>query len=255
MAASCFVVDRDEPDSDDSHAELSSYLSPPKGMLAPIASCETLCDQDIPEIEVPSIMTDDYCLEGMVLSDEPAESSTDSLDNGDPDAKLLPPNVKGAKSSFSSDSLSGHQSPHGLSSTASSDTLTPGSPKPSPISSPTGSPRKGSLQLSPTNGGHTSPRRPSTPVKPTYAETYTLDALALSPTNSPVRVLKNRTASSPVRIPSPMTTGRRPSSPKPQTSRSPSTSPKLRRAPSPIRCSYSSPSIVTPQIKIRPCKY
>ena len=118
------------------------------------------------------------------------------------------------------------QSSTTISSAASSDTLTPGTPRVSPFPSPRVSPRfhiRGQTNgiprsLSPRD------RRPLSPSRLPYFSTdsHMLDALALSPTlspSSPIRIVKPHPVSSPIRIPSP-------------TARA--TSP-LRRAPSPNR--------------------
>ena len=242
-------------DSDDSRSELATYLSPPKPKLAPIASCETLYDHDTPE--VPSILTEDSSSAEIILLDyELGESSVDTCDSSDNEGKLVVPPVNfGGHTSASAETLVASPSPL-MSSAVSSDTLTPGSSRSSPQTSPSSSPKR----LIKLNGSGGSPKRCGTPSK--VAETSsTLDALALSPTSSPVRIIKPRPMSSPVRAQSPLkpcTSPKRASSPGRITSspvRSPVSSPKmLRRAPSPISYSYSSPNIMAPQIKIRPCK-
>ncbi|PVD19918.1 hypothetical protein C0Q70_20412 [Pomacea canaliculata] len=236
-------------DSDDSRSELTTYLQPPKVKLAPIASCETLYDHDTPE--VPAITMEDESRQ-MLLDYEIGDSCVDTYDSSD-EGKLLVPNFSG-HTSASAETLVAPSSPH-MSSAMSSDTLTPGTPRSSPLTSPSSSPKK--LIMSKLNGSG-SPMRSGTPSK--VAETSsTLDALALSPTSSPIRIIKPRPMSSPVRIPSPLkpsTSPKRASSPGriiTSPARSPVSSPKtLRRAPSPISYSYSSPNIMAPQIKMRP---
>ncbi|KAK7496823.1 hypothetical protein BaRGS_00011803, partial [Batillaria attramentaria] len=249
-------------DSDDSRSELAAYLQPPKPKLAPIASCETLYDHDTPE--VPSITMDDASATDIILLDyELGETCVDTYDSSDNEGKLIVPGVNfTGHTSASAETLvaTSHSSPSSrsplMSSAVSSDTLTPGTPRSSPLTSPSSSPKK--LIMSKFNGSGGSPKRSGTPSKVTETS-YTLDALALSPTSSPVRIIRPRPMSSPVRIPSPLkpcTSPKRASSPGRITSspvRSPVTSPKtLRRAPSPISYSYSSPNIMAPQIKIRP---
>ncbi|KAI8793196.1 ras-specific guanine nucleotide-releasing factor 2, partial [Biomphalaria glabrata] len=255
-------------DSDDSRSELTSFLQPPKprALLAPIASCETLNDQDIPDI--PSITRQESgSPTGIILSDFDLddESSADYVDTDD-DKQLLTPSMASTfAGSLSSESLVSPSSPRTITSAVSSDTLTPGTPKTpvTPRVSPFGSPKRVpvlglGLKSGKLNGNSASgsPKRPSTPSR-VMETSYTLDALALSPSSSPIRIIKPRPMSSPVRIPSPLLPGtqKRASSPGRITSspvRSPTSSPKLRRAPSPISYSYSSPNIVAPQIKIRP---
>ncbi|XP_059148955.1 ras-specific guanine nucleotide-releasing factor 2-like isoform X4 [Physella acuta] len=259
-------------DSDDSRSELTSFLQPPKprALLAPIASCETLNDQDVPDI--PSITRQESgSPTGIILSDFDLddESSADYIDTAD-DKQLLTPSMASTfAGSISSESLVSPSSPRTITSAVSSDTLTPGTPRTpitpraSPLVSPFGSPKRVpvlglGLKGSKINGSSSSgsPKRPSTPSR-VMETSYTLDALALSPSSSPIRIIKPRPMSSPVRIPSPLLPGtqKRASSPGRITSspaRSPTSSPKLRRAPSPISYSYSSPNIVAPQIKIRP---
>ncbi|KAL8608829.1 hypothetical protein ACOMHN_034774 [Nucella lapillus] len=247
-------------DSDDSRSELATYLIPPKPKLAPIASCETLYDHDTPE--VPAILMEDSSSAEIILLDyELGETCVDTCDGSDNEgAKLLVPDVNfTGPTSESSETLVASHSPV-MASTASSDTLTAGTPRSSPQTSPSWSP-KILMKMNGSGGGGGgggSPKRCVTPSK--VAETSsTLDALALSPTSSPVRTMKPRALSSPVRVTSPLkpsTSPKRASSPGRITSspvRSPVSSPKmLRRAPSPISYSYSSPNIMAPQIKIRP---
>ncbi|XP_060555505.1 ras-specific guanine nucleotide-releasing factor 1-like isoform X3 [Ruditapes philippinarum] len=226
----------DSMDSDDSPSELDSFLDPPK--QAPIATCETLCDSEIPDI--PAIKMDPSLSEVVMLPSDFGESSTDDfylLNN-----KYLMPDVCTGLSLSVSESLDSHV--YGLHSVPSSETLTPGTPRPSPATSPLGSPRRSLPQPLTPKSGETSPRRPSTPVK--MPEKYSTDLFSSS-TTSPLRLGKPKKSSSPVRIPSPII---RSTSPK-HSARSPSTSPKLRRAPSPISYSYSSPNIVAPQIKVK----
>ncbi|KAL3866712.1 hypothetical protein ACJMK2_043993, partial [Sinanodonta woodiana] len=238
----------DTQDSDDSRTELLIFLSPAK--RAPIAICETLIDNDnelLDMPDIPAITTDDSSLADIYIYSDEFNESTDEADF---DRKLAPPSVSSRGPSSPSSTLHGSCSPLTLRSVASSDTLTPGTPRVSPVTSPLGSPRR-SLPT-PTRSGESSPRRPSTPVK--MPETYSPDSFTLSPIGSPIRVVKGaKGSSSPVRIPSPI---RRSTSPVCQPTivqcRSSSTSPKLRRAPSPIMYSYSSPNIVTQQIKSRP---
>ncbi|CAL1527360.1 unnamed protein product, partial [Lymnaea stagnalis] len=261
-------------DSDDSRSELTSFLQPPKprGLLAPIASCETLNDQDVPDI--PSIIRQESGsptnTTGIILSDFDFDDDSSGFVEVADDRQLLAPSmVSNFVGSISSESLVSPSSPRTITSAVSSDTLTPGTPRTpvtpraSPIVSPFGSPKRVpvlalGLKASKFNGSSSqgSPKRPSTPSR-VMETSYTLDALALSPSSSPIRIIKPRPMSSPVRIPSPLLPGtqKRASSPGRITSspaRSPTSSPKLRRAPSPISYSYSSPNIVAPQIKIRP---
>ena len=280
-------------ESDDSKYELSSFLQPPRRLLAPIASCETLYDHDVPDIPAirhhESVSPTDHHQQhpqhittGIILSDGDLleESCLDYAEVTD-DSKLLPPSIGDrVGGSTSNDSLASPSSPRTIKSAVSSDTLTPGTPRTpggtprcSPLISPFGSPKKinvPGLGLKKSsgnklNGGSSSssgsPKRPSTPSSRVMETSYTLDALALSPSSSPIRIVRPRPMSSPVRIPSPLLPGtqKRASSPgrittSPGTLRSPTSSPKLRRAPSPISYSYSSPNIVAPMIKIRPCE-
>ncbi|XP_055956373.1 ras-specific guanine nucleotide-releasing factor 1 [Patella vulgata] len=239
-------------DSDDSRSELSTYLIPPKPKLAPIASCETLYDHDIPD--VPSITMEDSSTSGITLSDfEIGESSVDTCDS-DNEGRLAPPLViSGAPQDFSETLM--RTSHYTLSSAASSDTLTPGTPQASPIPSPLGSPKRIKFNLK-QNGNKGRPQSPSAPCKMPDAPAVSLEALTLSPASSPIRVIKPLPTSSPIRVPSPKfrsTSPKQTSSPsRTPRSRSPSVSPKLRRAPSPISYSYSSPNIIAPQIKIKP---
>ncbi|XP_070202561.1 ras-specific guanine nucleotide-releasing factor 2-like [Littorina saxatilis] len=243
-------------DSDDSRSELATYLCPPKPKLAPIASCETLYDHDTPD--VPSILTEDSSSTEIILLDYEIGESLDTCDSSDNEGRLLVPavNFTGHTSASAETLVASSPSPL-MSSAVSSDTLTPGTPRSSPLSSPTSSPKR-LIKVNGTGGGGGSPKRSGTPSK--VAETSsTLDALALSPASSPVRIIKPRPMSSPVRVPSPLKPSpspKRASSPGRITSspvRSPVSSPKtLRRAPSPISYSYSSPNIMAPQIKIRP---
>ena len=253
----CAVEREESVDSDDSRSELATYLSPPKPKLAPIASCETLYDHDTPE--VPAILTDDSSADIILLDYELGETCVDTCDSSDNEGKLLVPDVNfTAHTSASAETLVASPSPV-MNSAVSSDTLTAGTPRSSPLPSPSWSPKK-LIKVNGSGGGTGSPKRCVTPSK--VAETSsTLDALALSPTSSPVRIIKPRALSSPVRVTSPLkpcTSPKRASSPGRITSspgRSPVSSPKmLRRAPSPISYSYSSPNIMAPQIKIRPCE-
>ncbi|GFO14572.1 ras-specific guanine nucleotide-releasing factor 2, partial [Plakobranchus ocellatus] len=277
-------------DSDDSKYELSSFLQPPRPprLLAPIASCETLYDHDVPDIPAirhhesasPSEHQQHHHTTGIILSDcDLLEESCSDYAEVTDDSKLLPPSIGDrVGGSTSNDSLASPSSPRTIKSAISSDTLTPGTPRTpggtprcSPIISPFGSPKKKNVpglglkktSASKLNGGSSSssgsPKRPSTPSARVMETSYTLDALALSPSSSPIRIVRPRPMSSPVRIPSPLLPGtqKRASSPgrittSPTAPRSPTSSPKLRRAPSPISYSYSSPNIVAPMIKIRP---
>ena len=226
-------------DSDDSRSELDSFLTLPK--QAPIATFETLCDPDYPDI--PAIKMDSSLSDIVMLPDDLTEESfTDELLDYSNNGKLIPPGNSGGPASPVESILSGRTL---LRSENSSDTLTPGTPRVSPMNSPLGSPRRSLPQPLSPKSGETSPRRPSTPVKmPGYGSE------SLSPTSSPIRVVKPKTVSSPVRIPSPIIRSTSPN----RSPRSPSASPKLRRAPSPISYSYSSPNIVAPQIKLKHCK-
>ncbi|OWF45269.1 Ras-specific guanine nucleotide-releasing factor 1 [Mizuhopecten yessoensis] len=265
----------DTGDSDDSRSELASYLFPPRAKLAPIASLETLCDPEITLPDVPAITTNDLLTTGIMLPDVPGESSVDDFDSKYSIDFASPSDYENELSDTR------QSSSYTLVSAASSDTLTPGTPRISPMPSPRISPR---MIHGYTNGSprSMSPRRPCSPSKPLFtgSDFKILDALALSPTSSPIRVIKPHTVSSPIRIPSPIRSTspshqiaspiRRPSSPGPQQvtspirrpssprlsspGRSPSCSPKPRRAPSPISASMSSPNILMPHIKIRPTK-
>ncbi|ESP05611.1 hypothetical protein LOTGIDRAFT_102760, partial [Lottia gigantea] len=150
-------------DSDDSRSELSTYLIPPKPKLAPIASCETLYDHEIPD--VPSITMEDSSTtsSGVVLSDfDVGESSVDTCDS-DTEGKLAPPLIiSGAPSDFNETLM--RTSHYTLSSAASSDTLTPGTPQVSPIPSPLGSPKKIKFNLK-QNGNKGRPRSTDRPAK------------------------------------------------------------------------------------------
>ncbi|XP_052281011.1 ras-specific guanine nucleotide-releasing factor 1-like [Dreissena polymorpha] len=233
-----FAKTREESmDSDDSHTELDSFLQPPR--QAPIATCETLCDSDSPDI--PAIKMDPSLSDVVIFRHDFGESSSDDFDfmNG---KYLMPDSCTGLFVS-PSESL-------GLKTVSSSDTLTPGpsTPRPSPASSPLGSPRRSLPQPLSPKSGETSPRRPSTPVKMPGMSSLSEAIFGPSPGTPPtIRLRKPTKASSPVRIPSPIIQS---TSPK-KTIRSPSASPKLRRAPSPISYSYSSPNIVAPQIKVK----
>ncbi|XP_052797234.1 ras-specific guanine nucleotide-releasing factor 2-like isoform X2 [Mya arenaria] len=227
-------------DSDDSRTELDSFLGPPK--QAPIATCETLCDTDIPDI--PAIKMDQSLSDIVVLGTDFGESSCDDFDFIN--RKYLMPDSATGLSLSPSDSLDSYRT--GLRTVSSSDTLTPGpsTPRPSPITSPLGSPRRSLPQPLSPKSGETSPRRPSTPVKMPGMSSLS-ETLFGTPTTPPTIRLGMPNTSSPVRIPSPIITT---TSPK-KTIRSPSASPKLRRAPSPISYSFSVPNIVAPQIKVK----
>ena len=254
-------------DSDDSCSELSSFLQPQRPKLAPIASCETLFDSDQPDgMDVPAITMDETTHTGITLSDfSTGESSSDVCDDTAGEGKLHPTSANVMTPSSSSSEVvlgsSSAASPNALSSAASSDTLTPGTPRVSPLPSPVEGHKK-QMSRHADSGQSTPKKRASTPNTKMAETSSTMDALALSPTTSPVRLLHllsspGRPSSSPVKSLSPRTPSpiRRVSSPaKVTTTRSPTTSPKLRRAPSPISYSYSSPNMVTPQIKIRPCE-
>ncbi|XP_071116557.1 ras-specific guanine nucleotide-releasing factor 2-like [Haliotis cracherodii] len=248
-AAISFRYDRSESlESDDSRSELANYLSPPKCKLAPIASCETLCDSDV--VDVPAITTDDSSSSGILLSDfDIGESTPDTCDSSDSEGKLAPPTKVCGMVLTDNLIAAPITSPNTVSSAASSDTLTPGTPRVSPIPSLFGSPKKATLVYS-INDRQSSPQRVvSSPCKVTDSS-FNLDALTLSPCSSPVR---RPASSSPVRIPSPLDCIKhgKSHSQGPSPCLSPSASPKLRRAPSPISYSNSSPNIA-PQIKIRP---
>ncbi|RUS77637.1 hypothetical protein EGW08_014597 [Elysia chlorotica] len=161
------TVERAEScESDDSKYELSSFLQPPRRLLAPIASCETLYDHDVPDI--PAIRhhestspTDhhqqqqqqhpQHMTTGIILSDGDLleESCLDYAEVAD-DSKLLPPSIGDrVGGSTSNDSLASPSSPRTIKSAVSSDTLTPGTPRTpggtprcSPLISPFGSPKK-----------------------------------------------------------------------------------------------------------------
>ena len=230
-------LDRGESlDSDEGRQELASFLAPTK--QAPIATCETLCDPDYPDI--PAIKMDSSLSDVVLLTDDFGETLVDDI-HIDSNGKLLPPG---------SPEMMLCGSPTFLRSELSSDTLTltPNTPHASPVTSPLGSPRRSLPQPLSPKSGETSPRRPSTPIK--MPEKYS-EAFSLSPLSSPVRIIKPTIVSSPVKIPSPILRSTSPH----RGNRSPSASPKLRRAPSPISYSYSTPNIMAPQIKIRPCKY
>lgn len=237
-------------DSDDSRSELDSFLEPPR--QAPIATCETLCDSELPESsdselpDIPAIKMDSSLSEVVMLHEDFGETSTDDFDFLN--RKFLMPDICTGLTLSVSEALDSRVS--GLHSVPSSETLTPGTPRPSPVTSPLGSPRRSLPQPLTPKSGESSPRRPSTPMK--MPEKYSSDLFA-SPTStsSPLRFGKPKKSSSPVRIQSPIIQS---TSPK-RTTRSPSASPKLRRAPSPISYSYSSPNIVAPQIKVKHCKY
>lgn len=228
-------------DSDEGRTELASFLAPAK--QAPIATCETLCDSDYPDI--PAIKMDSSLSDVVLLPEDFGESIVDDMQVHSNGKLLLPGTVSGGSASPES-MLCG--SPTLLRSEASSDTLTPSTPHVSPVTSPLGSPRRSLPQPLSPKSGETSPRRPSTPIK--MPEKYS-EAFSLSPTTSSGRFVKPTKVSSPVKIPSPILRSTSPH----RSNRSPSASPKLRRAPSPISYSYSSPNIVAPQIKLRPCKF
>ncbi|KAK3096923.1 hypothetical protein FSP39_004801 [Pinctada imbricata] len=225
---------------------------PPK--LAPIASMDSLRELDIGA--------------GLKLPDgDPGESLTDDFDSEYERQLEQVDDVPAITTSTSASSSS-----YTLRSTTSSDTLTPGTPRASPMPSPRVGPRV--IVPSETNGVRsTSPLRSMSPGRQFLSErgSHTmLDALALSPTT--IRVVKSHPISKPICIPTLSTVSRspspthtasspihrptsplhRPSSPRLSAPRSPSTSPKLpRRPPSPISPSMSSPNIMTPH-KIRP---
>jgi len=230
-------------DSDDSRSELDSFLGPPK--QAPIATCETLCDLELPDI--PAIKMDPSLSDVVVLCHDFGESSCDDYDLMNM-KYLMPDSATGLSVS---PSVSMDSSGTGMRTVSSSDTLTPGpsTPRPSPITSPLGSPRRSLPQPLSPKSGETSPRRPSTPVKMPGMSSLS-ETLFGNPATPPTIRLGRPKASSPVRIPSPIITT---TSPK-KTIRSPSASPKLRRAPSPISYSFSVPNIVAPQIKVKHCK-
>ncbi|XP_033749223.1 ras-specific guanine nucleotide-releasing factor 1-like [Pecten maximus] len=243
----------DTGDSDDSRSELASYLFPPRAKLAPIASLETLCDPEITIPDVPAITTNDLLTTGIMLPDAPGESSVDDFDSEySTDFGISSDNENDLSNTRQSSSYT-------LVSAASSDTLTPGTPRISPMPSPRISPR---MIHGYTNGSprSMSPRRPCSPSKPLFtgSDFKILDALALSPTSSPIRVIKPHPVSSPIRIPSPIRSTspshqisspirrpsspgqRRPSSPGPRRPSSPG-----QRATSPIR-RPSSPRLSSP---------
>ncbi|XP_060073203.1 ras-specific guanine nucleotide-releasing factor 2-like [Ylistrum balloti] len=247
----------DTADSDDSRSELASYLYPPRAKLAPIASLETLCDPEITIPDVPAITTNDLLTTGIMLPDVPGESSVDDFDSEY--------STEFAISSDNENDLSNtrQSSSYTLVSAASSDTLTPGTPRISPMPSPRISPR---MIHGYTNGSprSMSPRRPCSPSKPLFtgSDFKILDALALSPTSSPIRVIKPHPVSSPIRIPSPIRSTspshqisspirrpispgqRRPSSPGPRRPSSPG--PRRPSSPGPRRPSSPGPRATSP---------
>ena len=190
-------------ESDDSRSELASFLAPAK--QAPIATCETLCDPEYSD--VPTIKMDSSGSQVVIFPEDFGETIVDDINSN---GRLIPPG--GLHKALSSPVISECSTLE-----ASSDTLTPGTPHSSPLSSP---------------------RRPSAPIK--TPENYTPDIFSIFP----------KKISSPVKMPSPIMKSTSPQ----HSNRSPSISPKLRRAPSPISYSYSSPSIVAPQIKLRSSK-
>ncbi|KAJ8303946.1 hypothetical protein KUTeg_017529 [Tegillarca granosa] len=265
-----------------SESEFDSFLSLPKSKLAPIASCETLFDheQETALPDVPTITTYESETSGLLLPDQFGETA-DYDSELDFKSDIIPtckvtivgtevPSTSRSRSPLK-ELLTGirESSSYTLRSTNSSGTLTPGTPRTSPALSPVTSPK--TVPRAQTNGnltvrsGSLSPRRPSSPSRLCHSpDTSIVEALALSPTGSPIRVIKSHSVSSPIRIPSPLRSpspNRRPSSPIQQPSsprlssspaRSPSASPKMRRAPSPISYSISSPNMLTPQTKMKP---
>ena len=236
-------------------AKPDSYLlETPKMKLAPIASCETLCETsdllgEIAESSESSDSADELAMTtaAITITTTPTmfesannngekhvsfdftttESSTDPADD---DIILDVP-----KSILSStETLTSSQpSPHNLSTSVSSDTLVPGSPC-SLSNVPLRSLKPVHLKFGFQRKCVSSPD--GTP------DTNQLDALALSPATSP----KFRCAHSPVRTRSSF----------PDTVPSPVLvrhhgSPKLPRAPSPISYSFSSPNIITSLAKSR----
>lgn len=236
-------------------AKPDSYLlETPKMKLAPIASCETLCETsdflgEIAESSESSDSADELAMTtaAITITTTPTmfESANNngekhvsfdftttesSTDPGDDDIILDVP-----KSILSStETLTSPQpSPHNLSTSVSSDTLVPGSPC-SLSNVPLRSLKPVHLKFGFQRKCVSSPD--GTP------DTNQLDALALSPATSP----KFRCAHSPVRTRSSF----------PDTVPSPVLvrhhgSPKLPRAPSPISYSFSSPNIITSLAKSR----
>lgn len=173
-------------ESEESQSEISSYLKPSRPKLAPIASCETLYDHEIPIITT----NDDVFLKESkaVMENYPsALKDSDDLDNGK-NGKLLAPSSTPVLAS-SSETLCDGLTQAALSSTPSTDTLTPKSMKVSPMSSPvsssknfvpsksmvdgllnqtassSSSPITSPRKFVPINVGDSRLSRPSTPVK------------------------------------------------------------------------------------------
>ncbi|XP_052831997.1 ras-specific guanine nucleotide-releasing factor 2 isoform X2 [Octopus bimaculoides] len=175
----------DSTESEESQSEISSYLKPSRPKLAPIASCETLYDHEIPIITT----SDDVFLKESkaVMENYPISlKDCDELEN-EKHAKLLAPSTTPVYVS-SSETLYDGLTHATLSSTPSTDTLTPKSMKVSPATSPISPSRQfvpNKLisdsflgQTVSSSSGLTSPRkfvpinvgdsrlsRPSTPVK------------------------------------------------------------------------------------------
>ncbi|XP_062596870.1 ras-specific guanine nucleotide-releasing factor 1-like [Saccostrea cucullata] len=217
----------DTGESDDA-PDTSTLVIPGAQTLAPLAISENLTEHDVKGIILPD------SLQG--------ESSADNFDELYKPKTTIPPLT----------TSSGSTSSYTLKSTASSDTLTPGtSPKPSPRVSPRVMVNDQSCQ---TNGVRTPSPRPSSKIG--FSGESLLESLAqiVSPT-SPKKM-----SSKPIRIPSPSSrsgpTSPTFNPPSPlhgrtspllrHTPRSPSLSPKHpRRTPSPISPSMSSPNIMT----------
>lgn len=203
-----FVDSRDSVDSDETGNELSIYLAPPKQKLAPIASTETLTDHE--HDDIPSIRMDRSGSLKLTLGvEEIGESSCDYSSEDEKDF-LSDSQMFHMTASESTDTFhtARDQSSTTISSAASSDTLTPGTPRLSPFPSPRVSPRfniRGQSNGLPTRS--LSPgieRRAHSPSRGFHfsSDSHMLEALALSP-SSPVRVIKPHPVSSPIRIPSP----------------------------------------------------
>ncbi|XP_071170637.1 ras-specific guanine nucleotide-releasing factor 2-like isoform X4 [Mytilus edulis] len=234
---------RDSIDSDETGNELQSFLAPPKQKLAPIASTETLTDH---EACVPSIkMETSGSLKLSLGAGEIGETCDYSSDE---DKDFLSESQIFLSESESTETFhtARDQSSNTISSAASSDTLTPGTPRLSPFPSPRVSPRfniRGQTNGIPTRS--LSPGYKERPLSPNRGyhfstDPHMLEALALSP-SSPIRIIKPP-MSSPIRIPSPTaratsplrrapSPGRRPSSP----TRQEVSSPSLQRRTSPTR--------------------
>ena len=240
--------------------KMDSYLlETPKMKLAPIASCETLCETtdllgEIVESSESSDSADDLAMTTAAITITTTPTMFESANNNgekhvsfdftpsesstDPTEDEIILDVPRSMLSSTETLTSNQPSPHNLSTSVSSDTLVPGSPcslSNAPFSS-----------LKPVHLKYGFQRKCVSSSPDRTADMNQLDALALSPATSP----KLRCAPSPVRTRSSF----------PDTGTSPvlirhQDSPKLPRAPSPISYSFSSPNIITSLAKSRTGKF